>query len=351
MHRAFEQATGGGAPQPAETTPDARRIALDGQAYTWPQFLEAYGDDAQRCWDDAYDRSIPRRIALDGQAYTWTQYVEAYGDDSRRCWDDAYDREVAAGIRSDASQLAVNAYGGPQPTTAIDEGTQHEDAIPVLALPSVCNFQEMQEMQPVQGMGGKAACAKQRELRQVCLQDEVFEIDVTETWPEWRAVLRALPQQMQQLIIGNGITQVKFRLLEGSRDANYAKKRFRGKACVRNSPGRHICRALALSQEWFSRRSCVGKSHCHAPECAQWRFSACCAIHWSCVFSVAAKHWSPGSRAGVDSPFERMLEQWGGCRRHHRWTRFRLEEVLGQYHGAPSDCCYGAQKGLCTENG
>ena len=57
----------GGASQPAESTPDARRIALDGQTYTWPQYVEAYGDDAQRCWDDAYDRSMLRRIALDGQ--------------------------------------------------------------------------------------------------------------------------------------------------------------------------------------------------------------------------------------------------------------------------------------------
>ena len=96
MYRALGQATGGGALQPAESTADARRIALDGQASTWPQYVEAYGDDAQQCWDDAYDRSFPRRIALDGQAYTWAQYVEAYGDDARRCWGDAYDREVAA---------------------------------------------------------------------------------------------------------------------------------------------------------------------------------------------------------------------------------------------------------------
>ena len=94
----------------------------------------------------------------------------------------------------------------------------------MLALPSVCTFQEMQEMQPVKGMGGKAACAKQRGLRQVCLQNGVFEIDVTETWPEWRALLRALPESMQRLIIGDGIARVKFRLLEGVRDPNYAKK-------------------------------------------------------------------------------------------------------------------------------
>ena len=112
MSGALEQATGGGAPQPAESAADARRIALDGRTYTWPQFVEAYGDDAQRCWDDAYDRSIPRRIAHDGQAYTWPQFVEAYGDDAQRCWGDACD--------SDASQLAVNAYGKTQPIAAID---------------------------------------------------------------------------------------------------------------------------------------------------------------------------------------------------------------------------------------
>ena len=103
MYRAFGQATGGGAPQPAESTADVRRIASDGQAYTWSQYVGAYGDDAQRCWDEAHDRSIlrrvtldgrggapqpvestadVRRIAVDGQAYTWPQYVEAYGTDA-----------------------------------------------------------------------------------------------------------------------------------------------------------------------------------------------------------------------------------------------------------------------------
>ena len=78
-------------------------------------------------------------------------------------------------------------------------------------------------MRPVKYMGRKAAWRKQRELRQVCLEDGVWEIDLTEIWPEWRAVLQALPKNMQQVIIGDGIARVKFRLLEGSRDPNYAK--------------------------------------------------------------------------------------------------------------------------------
>jgi hypothetical protein len=192
----------------------ARRIASDGYAYTWLQYVEEYGVDAQRRWDDSYERS---------------SYVEAYGDDARRCWDDAYDRDEARPRRgtcclsgdSDASQLAVNANGEPQPAAANDEGTPQEDAL--LALLSVCTLQQVQEMQPMKGIGGKTAWAKQKELRQVCLQKEVFKIDVTETWPEWRAVLRALQPNRQQLIIGPGIAQVNFRLLEGVRDPNYAK--------------------------------------------------------------------------------------------------------------------------------
>ena len=120
---------------------------------------------------------------------------------------------------SDASQLAVNAYAQ------------------MPALPSVCTFQEVQEMRPVQGMGGKAACAKQRDLRQVRLQNGISEIDVTETWPERRAALRALPRLMQQLIIGNGIARVKIRLLEGVRDPNYAKM---------DSGGRHVFEILRV---------------------------------------------------------------------------------------------------------
>ena len=76
-------------------------------------------------------------------------------------------------------------------------------------------------MKPVRGMGGKAACRKQRELRQQCLEDNVFGINVIETWPQWREVLRALSPNMQRAIIGNGIAAVKFRLLEGVRDPNY----------------------------------------------------------------------------------------------------------------------------------
>ena len=59
--------------------------------------------------------------------------MKAYGDDARRCWDDAYDREQAAQVFDDrdASQLAANAHGEAQPAAAIgDEGPHEADAQP-----------------------------------------------------------------------------------------------------------------------------------------------------------------------------------------------------------------------------
>ena len=42
--------TGGSAPQPAEISADARRVALDGRAYTYPQYVQAYGNSAVCFW-------------------------------------------------------------------------------------------------------------------------------------------------------------------------------------------------------------------------------------------------------------------------------------------------------------
>ena len=358
MYRAAARATGGGAPQPAGSTPDARRIALDGQAYTWPQYVEHYGDNARRYWDYAEEAASIHNVSLD--IYTIEERTPHEdpeeksstsgvvqpaapfpGDPEERisascavqpaaplpedpeeriCTsgsvlpaaplpEDLEEKSSTSGAVQPAAPLPedpeeksstsgavqlvaplpevpeekISTSGAVQPAAPLPEdpeeksstsgvvqpaapfpgdpeeristsgsfqrvaplpedpeeksstsgavqpvaplpvGTQHEEAVLVLVLPSVCNFQEMQAMRPVQGMGGKVACRKQRELRQVCLEKEVFEIDVTASWPEWRAVLRALPPQTQRAIIGNGITQVKFRLLESVQDSNYAK--------------------------------------------------------------------------------------------------------------------------------
>ena len=159
-------------------------------------------------------------------------------------WDNAPEAPDGGASHGDASQLAVNAPsdGQPQPhenaaaaSSSNSRGMPHPPcptrATPAaettiaqgLPLPSVCTIQEMEAMKKVQGIGGKTACAKQRELRAECMENGTMEIDLTETWPQWKATLRALPLEMRRQIIGAGIAKFKFRLLAGVRDGNYAK--------------------------------------------------------------------------------------------------------------------------------
>ena len=108
-----------GAPQPAET-----RISSDGHAYTWMQYIEHFGADAERRWNEAYNRSIMRqewdgrggalqpaestavvrRIAMDGQAYSWTEFFEQYGGHAQEFWDEAYERSTTDQLFDDAQR-------------------------------------------------------------------------------------------------------------------------------------------------------------------------------------------------------------------------------------------------------
>ena len=52
--------SGAGAPQPAENPAEPRRIALNGQTYTWQEFFDYYGNDASQHWQRAYDCDAPQ---------------------------------------------------------------------------------------------------------------------------------------------------------------------------------------------------------------------------------------------------------------------------------------------------
>ena len=53
MDRAQTPPAASGAPQPAGSTIEARRIASDRALYTWQEFVEFYGDHAKRYWQEA----------------------------------------------------------------------------------------------------------------------------------------------------------------------------------------------------------------------------------------------------------------------------------------------------------
>ena len=74
------------------------------------------------------------------------------------------------------------------------------------------------------GIGGKAACRKQRELRASLLATaDVRETDLTDSDFDWKAVLKSLPTGAD--VVGTGVCKFTFRLLRDTRDPNYIKKR------------------------------------------------------------------------------------------------------------------------------
>jgi len=90
--------------------------------------------------------------------------------------------------------------------------------------PVVCSSEQLEDTKPRQGFGGKQACAIQRELRQRCFDQDVWEIDLTETDVDWRSLLRAQPCGMRRRLLGLGIIKFTFRLLQHVRDSNYAQR-------------------------------------------------------------------------------------------------------------------------------
>ena len=94
-----------------------RRVAADGIAYLYTDFVQWYGEDARRMWEEAAatehsHNSTPQssdvlpeqRIAADGTAYTYTEFVNWYGMHADQLWERA-----AATEHNESSSIAADA--------------------------------------------------------------------------------------------------------------------------------------------------------------------------------------------------------------------------------------------------
>ena len=101
----------------AMSLPD-RRVAADGTAYTYTDFVQWYGAHARRMWEGAAatehsHNSTPQssdvlpeqRIAADGTAYTYTDFVNWYGMHADQLWERA-----AATEHNESSSIAADAF-------------------------------------------------------------------------------------------------------------------------------------------------------------------------------------------------------------------------------------------------
>jgi len=189
-----------------------RRPALDGELYTWEEFSLHYGAlDAPSIWRQAR----PDFEACYGVSFdeVQRQYVTV------NAADDDVVPPAAAPSSSDVLPLATTS--APAQLAAPSSSS----AVPLAATsaPAQLTIQELKEMGPVQGAGGKQMCQKQRSLRQELLPIGVYDKDLTHgTW-NWKQMLKGLPLAMQEVIVGSGILTFSFRLLQNELDPNYRK--------------------------------------------------------------------------------------------------------------------------------
>ena len=130
------------------------RLAADGAAYTYADFVQWYGVHSRQMWEGAaatehshlcMPRSIDvlpaRRIAADGTAYTYTDFVDWYGPHANRLWEGA-----AATEHSQNHSTAIDAL----PELELHAATTRRCS-------TETDFVQMQEMEPLSTEHGRNA--------------------------------------------------------------------------------------------------------------------------------------------------------------------------------------------------
>ena len=211
-----------GVSQPIET-----RRADDGEWWTHAQFKDHYGDLAYWHWVSAEQQTAPDGCGPPLPPVPPPPSTTPPAVSLLPPVPPPLSTTLPAGSGAgDGAHLASDA--GPQqalPPTA----TSHASDGAHLAgadgpLQALLTLEELSNRAPVQGMAGKAACAKQRELRTECLETGSFDVDLTNGAWNWRDLLRSMTQEMRAAVVGPGVTQFSFRLLRNVRDSNYARR-------------------------------------------------------------------------------------------------------------------------------
>ena len=179
--------------------PEEMRQAKDGCRYSREQFYQHYGLNMfERQWNAASPSDV-------------VQLTDSPADDTTS---DAPPSDVLQLTDSPADDTPsdVPQQGNPPADDPISTGSRvHTNMHMLTAYPVMPK------------MGGRQACEKQRELRQLLLGQDAYDHDLTQgSWP-WQAILRAQPLHLQQLLVGPGIQKFSFRLLPGVMDSNYAR--------------------------------------------------------------------------------------------------------------------------------
>ena len=179
-----------------DATKNERRIAKNGKAYTYKEFAAYY--DSQilfAMWQEAAVLNSAEQPAnTDGS--TIQEYELPFSQDD---------------------ELA----GAAQPVDTFARRPENSVEQPVS---TVClSWDELAAMPRAQQSGGKAANAEQKRLRQHCLANDLWEVDLTDSTYDWKQLLKAMPEGKSKPLVGAGVVKFSFRLLQNERDHNYFK--------------------------------------------------------------------------------------------------------------------------------
>ena len=143
---------------------------------------------------------------------------------------------------SDGGQIALRGSTPPPQNMQLAVLPQDSTVLSQVAGSIVPRLEDLASVRCAQGVGARTACEWQRELRQVCIEADVSEIDIT-SHPryDWKTVLRVAKPGFAEQIIGDGIVSVLFRIL-GEKDANYTEK---------DGCGRHVFEFLRVDRSMW----------------------------------------------------------------------------------------------------
>ena len=104
-----------------------------------------------------------------------------------------------------------------------------ELVLSMIAEPVLLSWDQLVAMPPMRkraGRGGKGACVEQRRLRVFCFENNIRQVDLSNSDYDWRLLLKTMPSVRTQIVIGPGVVRFTFRLLD-TIDWNYYGNRRR----------------------------------------------------------------------------------------------------------------------------
>lgn len=110
------------------------------------------------------------------------------------------------------------------PVPHLDLEPSQELVLSMIAEPVLLSWDQLVAMPAMRkraGRGGKGACVKQRRLRVFCFDNNIRQLDLSESDYDWRLLLKTMPSLRTNTVIGPGVVRFMFRLLDAI-DGNYA---------------------------------------------------------------------------------------------------------------------------------